>query len=189
MELVYELITAGYKSEKFKSIVPNFILNDFRFDQSTLQRLKSDDYLRKLVKAKLTNSYNGECCSLYYSILKHDINNICTEKNVVYKKNATVPHTSINDVDIIEHNNKFIIINSNFYLTTSSTQTRYADSITKIRSLLQGNENVKMVNILDGAGWIGRSADYVKVYNDCDFFLNLKTIDQLKNIIEEFLIK
>lgn len=92
-------------------------------------------------------------------------------------------------VTLIEHNNKYIIINSSFYLTTSSTQTKYADNITAMRSSLQCKNNIKMVNILDGAGWIGRSADYIKVYNDCDYFLTLKTISELKDIIDEFLNK
>ena len=76
LELIYELITNGYNSPTFTSIVPQFILDDFRFDKSTLERLESDDYLRKLVKAKLTNSYNSEYCSLYYNLLYREINNI-----------------------------------------------------------------------------------------------------------------
>ncbi|MBS6661680.1 DpnII family type II restriction endonuclease [Prevotella histicola] len=189
MELIYELFTKGYKSSRFTSIVPKFILDDFRFDKSTLERLKSDDYLRRLVKAKLTNSYNNEYCSLYYDLLYQEINNISIEKNVVFKRQANVPDTEIYDVTLIEHNNKYIIINSSFYLTTSSTQTKYADNITAMRSSLQCKNNIKMVNILDGAGWIGRSADYIKVYNDCDYFLTLKTISELKDIIDEFLNK
>ena len=189
MELIYELFTKGYKSTRFTSIVPKFILDDFRFDKSTLERLKSDDYLRRLVKAKLTNSYNNEYCSLYYDLLYQEINNISIEKDVIFKRQANVPDTGIYDVSLIEHNNKYIIINSSFYLTTSSTQTKYANNITAMRSSLQCKNNIKMVNILDGAGWIGRSSDYIKVYNDCDYFLTLKTIGELKDIIDEFLNK
>lgn len=189
LEMVYELITTGYVSSKFAAIVPHFILSDFKMDKSTMDRLKSDDYLRKLVKAKLNNSYNGEYCALYHSLLEKEITNIANEKDVVYKNKTNLPGTSIKDVNIIEHGNKYIIINSHFYLTTSSNQTKYAEGITKMRSSLLGKDNIIMVNILDGAGWIGRAADYTKVYNDCDYFLNLKTIDTLKYIIDDFLIK
>lgn len=190
LELIYELITIGYKSIKFTSIVPQFILSDFRLDGSAFKRLESEDYLRKLVKAKMTNAYNGEYCSLYYNLLYEAINAICNEKNVVYKHHFDIPDTNIKDVDVIENDgNKYIIVNSHFYLTTSSAQTKYAEKITKMRSLLQGNEDVLMVNILDGAGWIGRAADFIKIYYDCDYFLNLKTIRELDTIIEDFLIK
>jgi len=37
-----------------------------------------------------------------------------------------------------------------------------------------------------GAGWIARNSDYKKIYLDCDYFLNLKTIDDLNSIILEY---
>ena len=44
-----------------------------------------------------------------------------------------------------------------------------------------------MVNILDGAGWIGRSSDYIKVYNDCDYSWHLKPIGELKEYYRRIL--
>ena len=47
-------------------------------------------------------------------------------------------------------------------------------------------QNVAVLNILDGAGWIGRASDFKKIFADCNYFLNLKTIDKLNDIISEF---
>ena len=46
--------------------------------------------------------------------------------------------------------------------------------------------NIIVINILDGAGWVGRAADFRKIYADCNYFLNLKSLDKLNDIITEF---
>jgi hypothetical protein len=36
---------------------------------------------------------------------------------------------------------------------------------------------------LDGAGWLARRSDLVKLYRGCDFCLNMKTLNQLEAIV------
>lgn len=51
---------------------------------------------------------------------------------------------------------------------------------------MAGNRNYLLVNILDGAGWVARGADYQKIHTDCNYFLNLANINKIETIITEY---
>jgi len=181
-----ELFTSGYVSSKFAAIIPRFILQDFRIDSEIVARLNNDDYIRNLIKDKITTEYNARYCDLYYKKLDSKIENIAHHYGLKYDF-VTLPSFKINPLKVISSLNKHVIINAQFYLTTSSNQTvYYNDYIKLIVQDAQTNPNIIIINFLDGAGWIGRSADYKKIYQDCDYFLNLKTIDKFNGIIKEF---
>jgi hypothetical protein len=46
------------------------------------------------------------------------------------------------------------------------------------------NPDAKQIVIVDGAGWVGRQSDLQGAWDYSDYFLNLKTIDELNNIIK-----
>lgn len=181
-----ELFSSGYVSPKFAAIIPRFILYDFRIDSEIVARLNNDDYIRNLIKDKITTRYNAQYCDLYYKNIYTKIEDIALHFGLQYE-NKTIPGFGIKPLNVISSLNKNVIINAQFYLTTSSNQTKYYKEIIKpIVQESQSNKNTIIVNLLDGAGWIGRSADYKKIYQDCDYFLNLKTIDKLNGIVKDF---
>lgn len=181
-----ELFSSGYVSPKFLAIIPKFILHDFRIDQNTIERLKNDDYIRNLIKDKITPSYNLKYHELYNKVLDKKIREIVDKYGLEFsRKNLT--GFSKQQLSTISFNEMHIIVNSSFYLTTSSKQTDYYKEIIQpIVRDSQANSNTRIINILDGAGWIARNSDFKKVFNDCDYFLNLKTIDDLNFIIKDF---
>lgn len=186
MDEYCELFSSGYVSPKFSAIIPQFILYDFRIDDNTLERLNNDDYIRNLIKDKVTTRYNLKYHDLYLAKLDSQIKKIVLEYGLEYKT-LDMPGFLKKQLKVISLRDKHIIINSSFYLTTSSKQTEYyKDTISPIKKNAQENQNTRVINILDGAGWIARNSDFKKVYRDCDFFLNLKTIENLKIIIQEF---
>ena len=181
-----ELFSSGYVSSKFSAIVPKFILHDFRIDNNTLDRLKNDDYIRNLIKKKMTPGYNREYHDLYLKKLNEEIRQI-VEKYRLDLSCKDLPGFSHKHLNVISLNDKHIIINSSFYLTTSSKQTEYyRATIQPIVRDSHASPNTRVLNILDGAGWIARSADFRKIYRDCDYFLNLKTTSKLNIIVKEF---
>lgn len=187
MDLFYELLTNGYRNEKFTSIVPQFLISDFNLSE-VLKRLKSEDYLRKLIKSKQTTAYNMEYTSLYNEMVENLITKIAQSKNVIYEKGISIASADIKNVNALTKDGRYIIITSRFYMTTSSGQTDYAeDFIQPLAAKVQKTDNIILVNMLDGAGWIGRPSDYSKIYFNCKYFLNLKKIDLLSNIIDDFL--
>ena len=88
---------------------------------------------------------------------------------------------------IIADKRKRIIFTYSFQSTTSNNQNKFADNhVAPIYEASRTEDHTLVVNILDGAGWIGRSTAYKKIYHDCDYFLNLQNIGQVKQIIDYF---
>lgn len=190
MDLYYELFTQGYKSEKFTSIVPQFIISDFKLDKDVQDRLNNEDYIKNLVKSKFSIAYNGEYCDLYYKTIREKFKEIAdANDDITFSIEEKVLGTHDTTAMAFIGNDKIIYLNTHFYLTTSSNQTSYAEDISKMRSQLRNYPNAIMINFLDGAGWIGRASDFKKIYHDCDYYLNLKTIHMLNDIINDFLNK
>lgn len=180
-----DLFTEGYKMDKFKSIIPKFILQDFKIDSATMGRLGNDDFIRSLVKAKVQTSYNGQCANFYNSLLRDKIRELADTYGLTYNTDMNLSYFPNYPIEGIEFNGRRIIFVSSYLLTTSSSQTSYAENqISPLYQSLMGHPDTILVNILDGAGWVGRSADFKKIYADCHYFLNLKNIDKLKEIIE-----
>lgn len=181
-----KLFSFGYVTPEFAAIIPKFLLHDFRIDNNTLERLRNDDYIRSLLKEKVTTSYNAKYCDLYHRKLDMKIEEIAFEYGLHYTS-QNITGFKVKPLNVIAYTNRYIIINTHFQLTTSSSQTKYYNN--KIRMIVedaQSNVNVIVINVLDGAGWIARGADFKKVFRDCDHFLNFKTIDNLNSIIKEF---
>jgi len=72
--------------------------------------------------------------------------------------------------------------------TTSSSQTQRANEHREMFLVVQ-NDNLRygrkrvFVNFIDGAGWLARRSDLRKLYDGCDYIINLKTLDRLPAII------
>lgn len=185
MDEFCELFINGYSSPQFTPIVPHFILQDFRIDEEVLKRLTSDDYIRNLVKDKVTTEYNSKYAELYSTTLLGKIRAIAQMHGIEFGE-MEIPNFSSKEL-ALSYAGKYIVINYHFYLTTSSSQTTYyTNTIQPKYKKAHEFSNIVILNILDGAGWIGRSADYKKIYADCNYFLNIKTIDKLDGIISEF---
>lgn len=185
MDYYCELFLAGNRADKFTEIIPKFILSDFKIDVDTVARLLNDDYVRNLVKDKIFTEYNARYCDYYYNELYNYIENISNNYGLKFNKELNNPKIWARPLRGIEYDGKTLIINAQFYLTTSSNQTKYYnETIKPIFESVRLNDNIKIINILDGAGWIGRSSDYKKIYQDCDYFLNFKTVNNLSQIIK-----
>lgn len=179
-----DLFHNGYVSPEFSALIPRFILHDFRIDNDVVKRLSSEDYIRNLVKDKITTEYNNKYCEIYHARLKKAIDEIVLSYGLSWGKIA-IPNIG-KDIEAVSYLGKFLIINHQFNLTTSSGQSEYyRNTIQPLFAKSRTNPEVNIVNILDGAGWIGRSSDFKKVYTDCHYYCNLKSISLLNGIIKE----
>ena len=150
--------------------------------------------MKSKLKDKLATDYNGRYCALYEKVMEESISHIAKEKGLQFNANLELPEltrniTSFNDPIIkgIRYGEKVLLIEFQYNTTTSSGQTKYYDNFIKIiYEFCATHQNVRLVNGLDGAGWIARSADYSKVYNDCHYFINLNNVNLLRNIIIDF---
>lgn len=180
-----ELFLNGRNLDKFKQNIPQFILQDFRIDQDIVNRLCNEDILRKLTKSSLLSGYNKAYSDYYAQQIIEKLESFAERYGLHYQ---CAPINGLGGIPLYHLTNTeaTIIVNFQFNLTTSKGQTEYAkQTIQPLRQACGTNKNIIMINILDGAGWVARAADYKKIYYDCDYFLNLKNIHLLESIIEQ----
>jgi len=186
MDEFCELFLNGCNIDKYKQKIPLFVLQDFRIDKDIIDRLCNEDMLRKLTKNSVFSKYNKEYSNLYAEKIQSQLKSLAEKYGLryEYEKVGGLGDTPLYSITNTE---KRIIINYQFNVTTSKGQTDYADKV--IHPIWQKSRSKKgeivIVNLLDGAGWVGRASDYKKVYLYCDYFLNLRNILQLDAIIKQ----
>ena len=186
MDEFCDLFLYGKSNSLYQELIPNFVLHDFKIDDDTIQRLANEDFMRMLVKARMIATYSAKYSKVYEKLIKEGIEPLALAEGLTFEQTVLDGVSSI-PCYVVKDGKKQIIITYSFQSTTSNYQNKYADNhISAIYASTRDDENSLVVNILDGAGWIGRSLAYKSVYRDCDYFLNLRTISQMKQIIDNF---
>lgn len=178
------LFLRGKQLEKYKNAIPKFILDDFCINQETMVRL-NPAIMVKLFKRSNDTLWTSRYSAFYEKRIMEGI-----EANIVplgfFLQVGDLNGIGVN-LHYISNGSKHIIVTYNYSLTTSGGQTKYYNRIiSPIYKAIRKCDHVILVNFLDGAGWVGRSADFKKVYNDCTYFLNLKNVDGIKTIVKTF---
>lgn len=185
MEEFCELFINGYNIERYKEKIPHFVLQDFRIDKDIIDRLCNEDMLRKLTKSSVTSKYNKDYSNYYADKIQEYLRTISAKYGLRYEY-GIIEGFSGDHLHSITNTEKRIIVNYQFNLTTSKGQTDYASkTIYPIWHKSRERGDFIVVNMLDGAGWVARSADYKKVHMYCDYFLNLNTLNQIEDIIKQ----
>lgn len=176
-----------FRQEKYTSLFPQSILNDLTLGKDTLNRICSEGSLRKLIKNSYATAYNAECSSAYqHSVLSY-VEKVAANYGLSLTKGYErqgFPTTL--EIHSISYENRSILLTINYTVTTSTNQSKYARQIQQTKSSIAGEPNLLLINILDGAGWIARTADFKTIYQDCNLFLNNTNISKIDSIIQEF---
>ncbi len=183
---VCELFKCGYVSPKFTSRIPHVILQKFHIDETTLNRIKNKEYLKELVQNKLDVDYFTKYKDAYHHLILQNIKPIADKFGLDIIQDSIPEGCDQPVLFMLQAVTKKIVINASYNLTTGQGQTNYQKKVTKIYKSLRDNDNYLVINILDGAGWIARNADCKQIYYNCHYFLNLKKINQIEQIICEF---
>lgn len=187
MDEFCELLLNGRNIHKYKEIIPAFTLNYFHIDTEVIARICSDDVLGRQIKLTCSTKYNKEITYAYAKRVDDKIRAIVGKYGLHYE-NMPIPISGgPNDLlNLIHDTEKYIIVNYQYSVTTGKGQSDFSDKLTRIRKIVRNNENIKMLSLLDGAGWLVRGADWNEVYGSCDYFLTLNTLDNLETIIKEY---
>lgn len=186
MEEFCELMLYGVDSPRFKELMPYFILQDFKIDETKISRLSNVDFLRSLIKARMIANYTTKYSQVYERLIKDGIEPTALAEGLICELKVLEGISNI-PCYVVTDGKKRILVTFNFQSTTSNNQNKYADNhVSAIYASTRDDANSLVVNILDGAGWVGRSLAYKSIYRDCDYFLNLRTIGQMNQIIENF---
>ena len=185
MDDVCNLLLNGASSEKFERKIPDFYRDSFKIDASTMFRLKNREELSRLAKRQMEVKYNNSVSLIVAKKIEEAIRLTCDLEGITYVKNKNVDVFGKNYSFIIpnEYTPK-ILIDYSYNVTTSSTQSKFAEKITQTRKDAEAkHQNVIIVLILDGAGWFARQSDLKSIYGNADYVLNLANLGLLDQII------
>ncbi len=192
MDEVCDLLMNGATSAKYSSKIPQFYLENFVINSSTMARLYNPDDLRRLIKKGIEGRYNSGIGAAYFTEVEKAVKTACFEEGVTYAVNKQV--SLINRVADFVIPNEFaprVIIDISYNITTSSTQTKYKDAeedaASKIRAYNANASNpVALVNVLDGAGWVGRQSDLRAIHLCSTYMLHRSTLSMMQEIIHMY---
>ncbi len=185
MDEFCELLLNGRNLPKYQAIIPSFTLNYFHIDAEVIARICSDDVLGRQIKSSCSTKYNKEITYAYAKRVD-DKTRSPVGKYGLHYENRLLPDGPNESLNLIHDTEKYIIVSYQYSVTTGKGQSDFADKLTNIRRMVRGNDKIKMLSLLDGAGWLVRGSDWNEVYGSCDYFLTLNTLDQLDDIIKEY---
>lgn len=185
MSDVCELLMDGQNSDRYKRKIPDYYRQSFKIDTSTMARLTDKNELTRLTKSRLDVKYNNSVSNIVFRKVEDAVKLTCDLEGLTYVKNKS------NDVlgksyffTIPDIRHPRIVIDCSYNITTSSTQSKYSDKVKDTRKLIrEQNLNIVTINVLEGAGWVGRQSDFKTIYDNSDFTLNLANIGVIDQII------
>ena len=192
MDEICDLLTNGANNPKYQKLIPPFYLENFVIDSSTIARLANPDDLRRLIKKGVEGRYNNQIGSSYYKAVETAISKMCFAEGLTYVTNKHIPLIGRTAHFAIPNElNPLVIIDVSYNITTSSTQTRFKDAAEKASAVIRehnltAREPIALVNVLDGAGWVGRQSDYRAIHLCATYALHLSTIGQLQDIFKSY---
>jgi len=183
---IIDVILNGYNDPKLEATLPQVYRERLRLETLNEYTSERDLYFKlKDRNIALYNSMKG------FAIEERIKDQVILARRTFAQGSCGFLNRKI-DLMIPDAINPKIIIMSSYDETTSSAQsTRATDMIAlyqtiQNRRMQRGNEHY-FVNVVDGGGWLARRKDLKRMYQACDFCLNINTLSQLKEIIEAYL--
>lgn len=187
MEDICELLMNGANSERFMRKIPKYYRDSFMISKANLKQLTNKASLVRMAKKQIETKYNTEVSNSIGRKIEETIKLTCGLEGLTYEKNE--------EIILLDQQFNYIIpglkapkvvINYSYNITTASTQTNYKNKAALIRNAIAtSGRDITFVNILEGAGWIGRQSDLRDIYTYSDYLLNMNSIGMLDLIIRE----
>lgn len=176
------ILMNGYQDAGLLEHLPQFYRE--RLKLTTLNEYTTDEELFFRLKDKYVAKYNSMKGYAIEEVIRCEIE----QTGQTYAKGKTALVDTTVDWMIPDLINPQIIIMSTYQETTASNQSTKARDMMKCYEAIQHrnmqmNENRIFINFVDGGGWLARRADLKRLYSACHYFLNLKNIGQLQDII------
>lgn len=185
MDDVCELLLNGASSDRFKRKIPDFYRKGFCIDDSTLARLSDRTELTRLVKRQLDVKYNNSVANAVARKIEESVKFTCDLEGLTMVRNKEVDGFDKSYCIVIPNTrNPRVLIDYSYNITTSSTQSRYADKVKTTHEIIKRmGEKIITVNVIEGAGWVGRQSDLHQIYDYSDYTLNVANIGMIDQII------
>lgn len=178
----------GSRNATLKRYVAPFYLEQLALPSAWTALLRDQQTIENVVRRKLQGTYSDKKGEAIETIIRSTLDTITVRYGIAHTKGQVdlvdkeVDHVAPSTSD------PFVLIMSSYMETTSSSQTARANEQSAMYLKLQGKfirHGLRrvFVNFVDGAGWLARRSDLRKLYDGCDYILNLNTLDRLEAIV------
>lgn len=150
--------------------------------------IRDEQAIKTFIRRKLMGEYNDRKGDAIEAIIRTQLDAICTQYGFDHSKGQVLLFGKEVDHVLPSIEDPLVMIMTSYMETTGSGQTTRANEQSEMYGIIQrenrryGVER-KLVNFIDGAGWLARRSDLRKMHASCDYIINLKTLDSLEAII------
>lgn len=185
MDDVCELLFNGANSERFKRKIPDFYRKSFLIDDSILSRLNDRSELVRMAKKQLEVKYNNSAAAAVSRKIEETVKLTCDLEGLTLVRNKEVDmFGKTYCIAIPNAVNPRVLIDYTYNITTSSTQSTYAKNVKAAKEIISNSgQKIITVNVVEGAGWVGRQSDLRQIYDYSDYTLNVANIGLIDQII------
>ena len=190
---ICDLFLKGPDDPVLNKLISRYRLSNFVINEAVMNRIQNDDFLDFLISKDFDTAYNSEVSQAIVKQIDDKLRSICIDIGFELRQNCIVDAAGNGtqqrqvNYSLFKKGIKLPLyyIKYSFNVTTSRGQTDFKRSIQNLRAYIkEKNPDAKQIVIVDGAGWVGRQSDLQGAWDYSDYFLNLKTIDELNNIIK-----
>jgi len=191
--LLIEFFINGRDSEVGRD-VPLYYMKNFKLTRPEfIDQLRNVAFVERIltdheVERKYSNSVGMHVEDLIEKKLHEYKSTI--DNSLTYERQKELPLLNKNiDFLIPSVDNSRILIESSYNITTGSGQSKRADQLVDIYSVIMKHnanhrdKNITMINFCDGFGWVGRQNDLRRIYDASDFVINHANLNQLDDIL------
>lgn len=193
-ESIAQLFLEGRNNALLVQQVAAFYLDQLSLPDNWSEIIRDPQLVQNVIRHKLKGEYNVKKGAAIEKIVRSSLDTIQKKYGVTYSKGQIRSLGKEVDHVLPSLDEPYVVIMSSYMETTAQSQTSRANEQRDMYFTLQKqysryNDKRVFVNFVDGAGWLARGADLRKLHHDCDYLINLNTIDLLEAIICKYVPK
>ncbi|MDD4876547.1 MAG: DpnII family type II restriction endonuclease [Dehalococcoidales bacterium] len=188
-EHIAKLFLEGKTSKLLAEQVADFYLDQLSLPRNWSEVIRDENVVGNVVRKKLVGEYTDQKGAHIEKRIENILDGVQTKYGITHAHGQVALVGKEIDHAIPSLGDPYVMVMSCYMETTSSSQTTRANEQQAMFQKIVG-ENVRyapkfraFVNIVDGAGWLARRSDLMKMFTGCHYCLNMKTLSQLEDII------
>jgi hypothetical protein len=186
--LVARLLLEGRSNPLLAQQVAPFYLNQLSLAENWQTLIQDAAIMQKAVRHKLEGEYSDKKGDAIEQLIRTQLDGLREKYGIAHSKGQVALVDKEVDHIVPSIDEPYVMIMTSYMETTSSSQTIRANEQSEMYGKVQSKnrrygKSYAFVNFVDGAGWLARRSDLRKLYEGCDYIINLKTLDMLEAII------
>ncbi len=187
-ERIARLFLEGRSSQVLVRQVADFYLAQLSLPENWANVIRDRSVVENVIRKKLAGEYTDRKGEAVESQIRTHLEQIRRTYGIDHEHGQVKFLGKEVDHAIPSLEEPYVLIMASYMETTSSNQTTRANEQLVMYQKVIG-ENVRygfkrvFVNVVDGAGWLARRSDLRKLYDGCNYCLNLSMLDRLEAIV------